>query len=104
MRSSPMFPRPESDMSWLTVDPVPGAPLFGSQYTDTENALIERWQMCHTIARHAYAKGLNVTPMGVNKSYRWFKLWHAGGLATGYLMNATGVRFRGQQSPDKKGT
>ena len=63
--------------------------------------LRERWELCHKIARHAWSKGLSVDPFIVNRHLKWFKLWYAGGLATGHLMGRTGVRFR-QRKPTRK--
>ena len=99
-----MSQKTTADMSWLTEDPTPGKPLFGSAYTETETRIIERWQRCHTIAREAWSKGLNVTPMCVNRHYRWFKLWYSGGLATGHLMKATGIKQRTAHLTKQKGT
>lgn len=96
MTSNRTSQQPDDPEAWRTVDPVAESPLFGPQYTDTELAIIERWQMCHTIARNAWNSGLDVDPYRVNRHYAWFKLWYAGGLATGHLMHRTGVRFRKQ--------
>lgn len=59
--------------------------------------LKERWDMCQQIARYAWNMGLKVDPFIVNRHYKWFKLWYAGGMATGHLIGRTGVRFRGDK-------
>jgi hypothetical protein len=83
-------PQPE----WLTVDPKHGKPLFGNRLTPTEESIAERWQLCHVIARHAYHIGLDTDPFKVNRKFREWKLWYAGGLATGYLIRMTGTKYR----------
>jgi hypothetical protein len=95
MSSSPTSQASDAAPDWYTEDPDVGPPLFGPNYSETEYAVQERWLMCHKIARHAWTLGLDTDPMGVNRHYRIYKLWYAGGLATGYLMKHTGVKYAG---------
>jgi hypothetical protein len=103
MRMSLMSQTSASTPAWLTEDPVPLEHIFGPKYTDIESQLIERWRMCHTIARNAWHSGLLANPMFVNKHYRHFKLWYAGGLTTAQLVKITGVNHKRQPPELKEG-
>lgn len=81
----------------MVQDPEIGKPLFGIKHTETETAIHDRWIMCHRIARYAHRRGLNADPLTVNQCFRLWKLWYSGGLATGYLMHTTGVKYFGQK-------
>jgi hypothetical protein len=48
--------------------------------------------MCQRICDKAKRFHLDVTPERVDRHYEWFLRWYHGGIATGYLMNRTGVR------------
>jgi len=48
--------------------------------------------MCERICQRARRFHLDVTPERVDRHYEWFVRWYHGGIATGYLMNRTGVR------------
>lgn len=51
---------------------------------------------------YARARGLDVTFSQVSAHLDIFERWHGGLIATGHLMNATGVKFIGRDD-DKKG-
>jgi hypothetical protein len=51
-----------------------------------------REQLCRSIAEHANAVGLDCDWRFVNRHLDWFKRWHSGMIATGYLMGRTGVK------------
>lgn len=55
-----------------------------------------------TLVRYARSKGLDANPDMVNKHLDWFNRWYAGALATGYLMNRTGVKFIVRDGTDDK--
>jgi hypothetical protein len=48
--------------------------------------------MCQKIAVHARKFHLDVTPERVDRHYDWFLRWYHGGIATGYLINRTGIK------------
>lgn len=77
--------------------------MFGETYTPTEVTVIDRWQMCHTIARYAYAKGFDVDPHKVNRKFSIWKMWFGGGYPTGHLMKVTGVKYRNRSTMKQKG-
>lgn len=52
-----------------------------------------RWKLTQEISDYARARGLDTTPPRVNRHLKIWERWYRGGLATGYLMRQTGVRF-----------
>jgi hypothetical protein len=48
--------------------------------------------MCQRIAAKARQFHLDVTPERVDRHYDWFLRWYHGGIATGYLINRTGIK------------
>lgn len=52
-----------------------------------------RWIECQHISDHARKKGIDATPVKVNRNLPIWRRWYHGGLATGYLMRQTGVQF-----------
>lgn len=52
----------------------------------------ERKRMVTSITRHARAQGLDADEKLVARQYAWFLRWYEGVIATGYLMNRTGVK------------
>jgi hypothetical protein len=48
--------------------------------------------MCQRIYERARRFHLDVTVEQIDRHYEWFLRWYNGGIATGYLMNRTGVR------------
>lgn len=79
--------RPQSE------DPPPPHVVDG-WLTAIHKRLDERRARCEAIAETARSHGLDCDWILVNKHLQWFELWHAGGLATGYLMGRTGVQYR----------
>lgn len=51
-----------------------------------------RQNMCVRIAARARRFHLDVTPSVVDRHYDWFMRWYHGGIATGYLIQRTGIR------------
>lgn len=103
MNSNPTSKSPETKPAWFERTELSKSMdvKIGNDFVST--LLRDRWEMCHTIARSAWHKGLKVDPFIVNRHYKWFKLWYAGGLATGHLMGRTGVRFRQRNTTRKEG-
>lgn len=66
--------------------------LSHPQYRDVLLALNHRKRMVEAMARHAQSQGLDATEEKVNRHYVWFLRWYEGVIATGYLMNRTGVK------------
>jgi len=44
------------------------------------------------VTSYARGKGLDVTTAQVAKHWHWFERWYTGQLATGYLINRTGIK------------
>lgn len=61
-------------------------------YRDVVLAVEYRKRMIGQIVKHARSQGLDADSDMVNKHYPWFLRWYEGVLATGYLMNRTGVK------------
>lgn len=57
-----------------------------------------RWKLCQEISDYARARELDTTPPRVNRQLLIWERWYRGGLATGYLMRQTGVRFISQEA------
>jgi hypothetical protein len=57
----------------------------------------ERWKECQLISDYARGRGLDATPVKVNRQLKIWRRWYRGGLATGYLMRQTGVKSIQQQ-------
>lgn len=53
----------------------------------------ERKRMVTSITRHAREQGLDADEQLVARQYAWFLRWYEGVIATGYLMNRTGVKY-----------
>lgn len=53
----------------------------------------ERKRMVTSITRHAREQGLDADEQLVARHYAWFLRWYEGVIATGYLMNRTGVKY-----------
>lgn len=53
----------------------------------------ERKRKVVAITRHAIAQGLDADEDLVARYFAWFDRWYMGVIATGYLMNRTGVKY-----------
>lgn len=52
----------------------------------------ERRRKVLAIVKHARSQGLDANKALVGRQYKWFLRWYEGVIATGYLMNRTGVK------------
>lgn len=77
------------------------AKLYDAEIKAKERA---REARVRTITRYARGKGLDANPDMVSRYLDWFNRWYAGMLATGYLMNRTGVKFIVRDGTDDKVT
>jgi hypothetical protein len=103
MNSSPTSQRLNGKPAWLADDDSHVRPVFGSRLTATERGILERWNLCHTIARKAYNEGFDIDPVRVNRKFPEWKLWHGGGMAEKELVKLTGVKRWRQNTSIQKG-
>lgn len=68
--------------------------------TSVHEQLSIREERCKAIARYANDMLLDCDWQFVNKHLKWFELWHIGLIATGTLINRTGVKRKGHDISD----
>jgi hypothetical protein len=83
-----------SDSSLPQSDDEPRQETVDGWLAAVHERLDERRSMCEQIARHAQNVGLDCDWILVNKHYQYFCSWYYGGLATGYLIGRTGVKYK----------
>lgn len=71
-----------------------------SVYRDRVLQLQARSDMVDAMYRHAKSQGLDATKEHVSRYYNWYYRWYTGAIATGYLMNRTGVKRAGHSFHD----
>lgn len=92
-----------SDSSPPPSDDEPPQYVIDRGYAAIQSMLAEREAICKAIAKHANERGLDCDWQFVNKHLTWFKRWHSGMIATGYLMGRTGVKMRVTTNPFREG-
>jgi hypothetical protein len=65
---------------------------FNAAVAEIRERVNVRSRTCMSIAARARRFGLDATPEIVNRHYAWFLRWYEGGIATGYLINRTGIK------------
>ncbi len=85
-------------MSWTSGSSRRKAPFLADFDTPDgvfRDAILQveaRRRMVESITSHARDQGLDANVQMVDRHYAWFVRWYEGVIATGYLMNRTGIQ------------
>lgn len=85
-------------MNWTTPRQPRKPPFLADfnepvgEFRDAAIYAEERKRKVTAITAHARAQGLDANEAMVSRHFAWFDRWYTGIIATGYLMNRTGVK------------
>lgn len=68
--------------------------------TAIHDQLADREAKCKAIAEYADKMLLDCDWQFVNRHFKWFEMWYHGVVATGYLINRTGIKRKGHDISD----